>query len=190
MDLYQIWTTHNRPWTGREMVLFLIVLLICGACSIRSVYQERIKIRQAAAIILLIMYLGIVFGSTVFTRTPTVRQYELVPLWSWKEVLMNRNEGLLLENLLNCILLMPVGILLPIILDSQLLLSKAFLLGVIISAVIELSQLIFRRGLFEWDDMLHNGLGCMVGCLIVNGIIKVWRKHSRHSCKNTGRLIK
>ncbi len=27
------------------------------------------------------------------------------------------------------------------------------------SATIELSQLIFMRGLFEWDDMIHNGLG-------------------------------
>lgn len=24
-------------------------------------------------------------------------------------------------------------------------------------------------GLFEWDDMIHNGLGCMVGCLVVDG---------------------
>ena len=38
-----------------------------------------------------------------------------------------------------------------------------------ISAVIETSQLVFMRGLFEWDDMIHNGLGCMVGCLVVDG---------------------
>ena len=25
------------------------------------------------------------------------------------------------------------------------------------------------RGLFEWDDIIHNGLGCMVGCLVVDG---------------------
>lgn len=44
--------------------------------------------------------------------------------------------------------------------------------GVLISAVIETSQLVFMRGLFEWDDMIHNGLGCMVGCLVVDGVIK------------------
>ena len=44
--------------------------------------------------------------------------------------------------------------------------------GVLISAVIETSQLIFMRGLFEWDDMIHNGLGCMVGCLGVDRVIK------------------
>lgn len=45
-------------------------------------------------------------------------------------------------------------------------------LGVLISAVIETSQLIFMRGLFEWDDMIHNGLGCMVGCLVVDRSVK------------------
>lgn len=36
-----------------------------------------------------------------------------------------------------------------------------------ISAVIELSQLILCRGWFEWDDMIHNMLGCVCGYLIV-----------------------
>lgn len=47
--------------------------------------------------------------------------------------------------------------------------NQALLFGVLISAVIETSQLVFMRGLFEWDDMIHNGLGCMVGCLVVDG---------------------
>lgn len=36
-------------------------------------------------------------------------------------------------------------------------------------AMIKTSQLVFMRGLFEWDDMIHNGLGCMVGRLMVDG---------------------
>ena len=45
------------------------------------------------------------------------------------------------------------------------------------SATIELSQLIFMRGLFEWDDMIHNGLGCMAGCLFTNNFVKSGVKH-------------
>lgn len=48
-------------------------------------------------------------------------------------------------------------------------LYQALLFGVMISAVIETSQLVFMCGLFDWDDMIHNGLGCMVGCLVVDG---------------------
>ena len=39
------------------------------------------------------------------------------------------------------------------------------------SAFIEVSQLVLMRGLFEWDDMVHNGLGCMAGCCMVNFMI-------------------
>ena len=41
-----------------------------------------------------------------------------------------------------------------------------------ISATIEVSQLVFMRGLFEWDDMIHNGLGCVIGCLFVNIVFR------------------
>lgn len=74
-----------------------------------------------------------------------------------------------LPYLLNCILLLPAGALLPVITNHKVKWYQALLFGVLISAVIETSQLVFMRGLFEWDDMIHNGLGCMVGCLVVDG---------------------
>ena len=162
MSLFQIWTTHNRPWSVREIIVFLIILSVCSFFIFRAVRRKRLKLQQGAAVLALILFLGVVFASTVFTRTPTVRRYERIPFWSWYEVIVNHSQDLLIENLLNMILLLPVGILLPMILDSRLRPSMVFLIGVVISAVIELSQLIFQRGLFEWDDMIHNGLGCML----------------------------
>lgn len=55
----------------------------------------------------------------------------------------------------------------------------SFIAGFLISAVIELCQLVFRRGLFEWDDMIHNGLGCMVGSLLMNLLLEKWRDSRR-----------
>lgn len=79
---------------------------------------------------------------------------------------------MLKEDLLNCILLLPAGALLPVITNRKVKWYQALLFGVLISAVIETSQLVFMRGLFEWDDMIHNGLGCMVGYLVVDGVVK------------------
>ena len=62
--------------------------------------------------------------------------------------------------------------LLPVITNRKVKWYQALVFGVLISAVIETSQLIFMRGLFEWDDMIHNGLGCMVGCLVVDRSVK------------------
>ena len=113
-----------------------------------------------------LVFLGIVFGSTVFTRTGSVRQYELIPFWSWSAILRYHDMELLKENLLNCILLLPAGALLPLIMNHKVKWQHALAFGVVVSAVIESSQLIMMRGLFEWDDMIHNGLGCMVGAVL------------------------
>ena len=120
----------------------------------------------------LVVFLGIVFGSTVFTRTGTIRQYELVPFWSWRDIIRYHDWTLLKENLLNCILLLPAGVLLPVIANHKIKWYQALLVGILVSAIIEFSQLIFMRGLFEWDDMIHNGLGCMIGCLFANIFVK------------------
>ena len=39
-------------------------------------------------------------------------------------------------------------------------------MGLIASAVIEVLQLVLWRGLFEFDDMIHNGFGCMLGSML------------------------
>ena len=83
---------------------------------------------------------------------------------------------LLKENLLNCILLLPAGALLPLIMNRKVKWQEALVFGVLISATIEMSQLITMRGLFEWDDMIHNGLGCMVGAVLVNWMIGFFGK--------------
>lgn len=168
MDIVQIWTTHNRPWTEREVLCFLAILLFCSVILIRAVRSRKMKKKQAAASLLLVIYLGIVFGSTVFTRTTTVRQYKIFPFWSWAEVIMNQNKGLLIDNLLNFVLFIPMGILLPFIMGRKVRTSIAFLSGALVSLAIEICQLVFMRGLFEWDDMIHNGLGCVIGCMIGN----------------------
>ena len=168
MDIYQIWTTYNKQWSRYEILAFTgVLILVCTAMAV-CVHRKKLNIIQVAAVLALVVFLGIVFGSTVFTRTGTIRQYELVPFWSWRDIIRYHDWTLLKENLLNCILLLPAGVLLPIIANHKVKWYQALAVGILVSAIIEVSQLIFMRGLFEWDDMIHNGLGCMIGCLFAN----------------------
>ena len=66
------------------------------------------------------------------------------------------------ENLMNIALGIPVGFLLSFIFTHR---SwwKAALVGFLFSSVIELSQLLLKRGLCEFDDVFHNTLGCVIG---------------------------
>lgn len=155
MDIYQIWTTYNKKWSKYEILAFSVILLLTVIIMAYCLWKKKLNIIQAGAVVAMVIFLGIVFGSTVFTRISTVRQYELMPLWSWRAIIRYHDWGLLKEDLLNCILLLPAGALLPVIANRKVKWYQALLFGVLISAVIETSQLVFMRGLFEWDDMIR-----------------------------------
>lgn len=170
MDLYQILTTHNRPWSIREIVIFVLLLAVVAGFLLR-LKAHRITRGQAVASLALYGFLGIVFASTIFTRTPGNRAYELLPFWSWREILFHQDWSLLQENVLNIILFVPIGILLfPLL--RKITWKSALIIGLAISALIETSQLILCRGLFEWDDMIHNTLGCVLGYLVASQLLQ------------------
>ena len=114
MDIYQIIITHNRSWTIREIIAFAVVFLMAVFLAAVLLRLHKIVIIQAVCGLLLLTFLSIVFGSTVFTRTPGIRQYQPEVFWSWKEILgigtcgrlgSTTGDGLLQENLLNILLL-------------------------------------------------------------------------------------
>ena len=76
MDIYQIIITHNRSWTIREIIAFAVVFLMTVFLAVVLLRLHKIVIIQAVCGLLLLTFLAIVFGSTVFTRTPRIRQYQ------------------------------------------------------------------------------------------------------------------
>ena len=113
--------------------------------------------------LLLIEYIFLIFCSTVFFRTTSeLRKYDIHPFWSY-----DRPE-LLVENIMNVVVFVPVGLLLGIAF-KQMTWWKAFLIGCSISVTIESLQFFFMRGFSELDDVMHNTLGCILGYILVNG---------------------
>lgn len=166
--MYEIIMTHNRPWTTREVLFFAISFVLVTYVFVRLFKKKRIVLSQVFAGELLFVFIMIVLASTVFTRMPNgMHTYELIPFWSWWRAVFG-DVGLLKEIVLNVILFIPVGILLPFIFCEKIRYYKALLLGFCFSFVIECSQLLFCRGLFEWDDMIDNSIGAMIGCVLVN----------------------
>lgn len=96
----------------------------------------------------------LILAGTVLSRTSGPKMtYELVPFWSY------RVPSLRHEILLNVVMFIPVGLL-----GGK---WRTVGMAAIFSAVIELSQLISRRGLFEFDDIIHNALGAAIGVAVV-----------------------
>lgn len=170
--MYKIIMAHNRPWTIRELLFFAILFISVTYVLVRLFRKKRIVLSQVLASEILFVFVMLVLASTVFTRTPnSMYTYKLMPFWSWVEAASGDLEYLQ-EIVLNIILFLPGGVLLPFVFHKKILLRYSFFAGVLSSFVIECSQLIFCRGLFEWDDIIDNSIGAMIGCIIANQIVK------------------
>lgn len=83
----------------------------------------------------------------------------------------------------NCVAFIPGGFLLPVISRRCRSFISCTLVGFVISFFIECTQLIFRVGSFDVDDLMLNTLGVAIG-FIVNAAIKkfrVFRKRQKES---------
>lgn len=176
MDIYQIWVTYNPAWTRREIIFFIIVFTIVSIIEVIMVRRHIVRVYQAVAILFLLTFVAIVYASTVFNRNSLpYAQYQLKPFWSYKYILAE-NRFFMKECFLNFLLLMPVGILLPYVFDRKIKWWQGLMCGIILSGGIEVLQLVLRRGLFEWDDIFHNSLGCMLTTIIGSRIYLIIMK--------------
>ena len=66
----------------------------------------------------------------------------------------------------NIMLFIPIGILIMLLLNCKHKWIYVLFSGLFLSALIELIQLLFHRGLFEIDDIVHNTLGTIIGIIV------------------------
>lgn len=169
MNIYKIIAIQNPNWGIKGLSCFSVILVFIS-CIMKQLYKHnRIHLGQGVAYVMLFVYMWTVLESTVFTRCPQDHlQYKLQVFWSWRAVFLYYDKELLMDNFLNCMLLLPYGFLLPVAWGKAIDWKRGLLIGCTTSAVIEVLQLVTCRGLFEFDDIIHNGIGCMMGAMIVS----------------------
>lgn len=103
------------------------------------------------------LFVGIVLvilGGTLLFRTAYDGQHFQHRLfWSYEVWESQRSQVIA-----NVFMFIPVGLV-----AGSLWKWKGIIAGFALSITIELLQLISRRGLFEFDDILHNTLGTLIG---------------------------
>lgn len=112
---------------------------------------------------LLVGYAFLILAETVLIRKPFVGEHIKPELfWSWRQWSVQQNQ-----ILANVIMFIPVGVL-----AGRIWRWKGLWVAAGLSIVIELLQLITARGLCEFDDVIHN----MVGAVIGVGVVMIGRK--------------
>lgn len=144
----------------------------------------------AAKYIILGVYIIANLYETILFRT--VKPYydaEWELLWSYRrslafpEGLQSLLNGtvkvthpvLLEEIVLNILLYIPMGYLLPFVFE-KLKAWQVVAIGLCCSVLTEVTQLVCKIGLFEFDDMLNNTMGCVIGLAIYMVVVRRWKK--------------
>ncbi len=188
----------SAPRTETHVLhVILITALAFGICVDLALFSVRLqrqegqakRVRTVVGVVLLAIYVAVALWLTLLGRNPN--QYSAAKLelfWSYREALelskigLNiTNASLLAEIILNVLLFVPLGALLPLLWPSRLenapIWKAALIVAVIAflgSAAIELSQWYFKLGLFEFDDLMDNTIGAVLGLLTYRAVLS-WR---------------
>lgn len=107
---------------------------------------------------LLAGYAFLLLVETVLIRKPfTGEHLRLEPLWSWREWKVQKEQ-----ILTNIMMFIPVGLL-----AGRMWKWKELWFAAGLSGLIEVLQVLSGRGLCEFDDVLHNMIGAVIGVGIV-----------------------
>ena len=171
----------GRGWSAIRQVLHigLLALVTCACLAWLGVrlrgrhFRGRAAARRLLSAVLLAAWAAVAFWLTLGSRTARPEPSANTELlWSYRESLVLfgesprvSNSSLLAEIVLNALLFVPLGALLPFAWPARLRGLRGAVLvaaiGACASLAIELSQLLFHLGLFEFDDVLNNTLGAV-----------------------------
>lgn len=162
-----VWEGYAPNWTPSMVLLGFIIMAVTIVASVVSVKRGRITGGRAFFGVLLVFYLYLMYGSTVFTRTPNaVRQYNTDFLWEYRAMFANRSWYYAKQIGLNILMFVPIGVLYPLWRGRRCFVSSMGF-GLLCTLAIELMQLYFKCGMFEYDDIFNNMLGMFVGYMVI-----------------------
>lgn len=158
------WNLITPRFLAVTLTLAAVMLPLC----VWAVRRGRLRALQAAALLLLVLYGTLLLGATVICRrTRASYSYVLRPFWTYGApfILSRFRWGTILRN---CLMLFPLGFLLPSALARPKLgVGWVAMAALGLSYMIEILQLVLRRGTFELvDDPFHNLLGALIGWAI------------------------
>ncbi len=160
---YIVYLTDDVPHNVYEGLLALL-----GAGILILLLWKGWSAWKLIARLILIVYVFLFYSTTVLYRPIfESRKYNFTLFWSYS------NSELLVENLMNVLIFIPVGLLIGMGF-SKWSWWKAISLGCLCSISIEALQFAFKRGFCELDDVIHNTLGCVIGFGIAKLIVMVY----------------
>lgn len=153
-------------WNTLQYLPYMLVAgtLVCIVAFMTN-YRRKQKGRETENLFLTICfytYLALVLILTFLSREGSTNLRIDLQIGSSLGI-NSRNDAYILENIL---LFVPYGVLIQMYFKKQRGVVLSLISGFFTSLVIELLQLVTRRGIFQIDDIITNTLGCVIGFVI------------------------
>ena len=160
--------------------VYWVLLAVFGIGLIALVWSRGLRrgLRSGAVLLLMEWVLLILCGAVVFREAHAERAFNLIPLSSYFN--FSENSYLMEKaaiNILNVAMFLPVGLLLGLGFKN-ITWKRALLVCLGLSVLIELLQLIFKCGLCEVDDVIHNVVGGAIGYLTITLTITITKNNA------------
>lgn len=156
---------------------------------------NRKPIKRMALVLFWVFVVAIYLYTVFFRPTYLVHNARWRLFWSYP-LIWRGDRFMLMEVFYNLLMLMPIGLLWPLArnrgrleerivrlasrthigeqrIDELYLALETTVVGFLCSFGIETLQLFMKRGLFEWDDMLHNTFGSVFGFSLYLIVVRI-----------------
>lgn len=147
--------------------VFLLTVFLIGYFIIyRKIFKGQKKIKPIRFLWWAVMacYMIVVIGATLLSRGSNWMTGRIMPLfYSYRDAWVDYSATSWRNIILNICMFVPLGFLLPLGQKRLRTAWKTYLAGFLTTLFIELAQLILQRGIFEWDDLMDNTIGAMIG---------------------------
>lgn len=140
-------------------VILVLLAVVVGVCfGLYLTRKDQSSFIRNSLLTMLGGYLFFVLCTTlIFREISDTMRYYFFPFWSY-DVL---DYKIIAQMILNVLLFVPIGFLLGTF--NGISWMQVIKIGCLLSVMIEILQLLTRRGVFNIDDVIHNIIGCAIG---------------------------
>lgn len=159
-----------------EIIVFCVAGITIAVLWARKDYTQKMWVKCVLGLAFAIYIAAIAHYTLLHRDISSNMRYELSLFWSYEAVKETANDALWWEIVNNIVLFVPMGVLVPVLLPSFRSSWKIALCALGCSAVVEVCQLVFRLGLFEFDDIFNNTWGALMGYGIFRIGYGIWKR--------------
>lgn len=168
---------------GIVLISIFVLLFMIGYVLIYKKWmkgQKKLSLRRLLWWCVFLCYCFVVIAATLLARGVSTMPERVYPLfYSYREAWISWSEASWRNIIFNYCMFLPLGFLLPLGFQRFRRGLPVFLTGFGFSFLIEITQLITRRGMFEPDDLLGNTVGALIGLgmfLFMEDVVKRIKK--------------